>query len=102
MARIKMGMKPIHPGVFFKEEILDALGVTVKDAAIHLGVRRATVSDFIHGHSSLTSDMAARIEAVFGRFGASAKSLLGYQNMIDVYEAEQVAKKLDLKRYEAA
>lgn len=97
-----MGMKPVHPGAFFKEEVLDTLGVTVKDAAIHLGVRRATLSDLIHGHSSLTSEMAARIEAVFGKFGVSAKSLLGYQNMIDVYEAEQIAAKLDVKQYKAA
>lgn len=102
MAKIKMGMKPTHPGIFFKEEVLDVLGVTVKDAAIHLGVRRATVSDLVNGHSSLTSEMAARIEVVFGRFGVSARSLLGYQNMIDVYEAEQIAAKLDVTRYKAA
>jgi antitoxin HigA-1 len=102
MAKIKMGMKPTHPGTFFKEEVLDVIGVTIKDAAIHLGVRRATVSDFVNGHSDLTPEMAARIEGVFGRFGVSAKSLLGYQNMIDLYEAQQMAAKLDMKQYKAA
>ena len=42
---ITIGMKPPHPGVFIKEEILDELGLTISKAAEILHVRRATLND---------------------------------------------------------
>src|SRR6202044_2962225 len=62
-----MPMKnPPHPGDLIKTEILEALGLTVSKAAEILQVRRATLSDLLHGKAALTPEMALRIEKAFG------------------------------------
>ena len=51
-----MPMKnPPHPGDLIKTEIVDALGLSVSRAAEILGVRRATLSDLLHGKASLSA-----------------------------------------------
>lgn len=102
MAKIKMGMRPIHPGVFFWQEVLEELGLSIATAADLLGVRRATLSDLINEKASLSAEMAVRIEKVFGSYGVSAKSLMEYQTMLDLWEVEQEAEKLNVKKYQAA
>ena len=62
-----MPMKnPPHPGDLIRTEILEALGLNVSKAAKILQVRRATLSDLLHGKAALTPEMALRIEKVFG------------------------------------
>jgi antitoxin HigA-1 len=55
----KIDMKPPHPGDFTRTEILDERHLSVAPAAEILGVRRATLSDLIHGQASLSSKSAA-------------------------------------------
>jgi addiction module HigA family antidote len=62
----RVGMKPPHPGVFIREEILEPLNLSVARAAEVLGVRRATLSDLVNGHSGLSPEMALRVEKAFG------------------------------------
>ena len=62
---IRVGMTPSHPGEFIRAEILDELGLSVTEAAKLLGVRRATLSDLLNGKSSLSPEMALRIEKEF-------------------------------------
>ena len=57
---------PPHPGDLIRTEIIEELGLTVKKAAEILKVRRATLSDLLHGKAALTPDMALRIEKAFG------------------------------------
>jgi addiction module HigA family antidote len=64
---------PTHPGDLIRTEIVEELGLTVKKAAGLLKVRRATLSDLLHGKAALTPDMALRIEKAFWpRHGAPA------------------------------
>jgi antitoxin HigA-1 len=65
-APVRMGMTPTHPGEFIRAEILDELGLSVSAAAEALGVRRATLSDFLNGKAALSAEMALRIEKAFG------------------------------------
>ncbi len=71
-----MAMKnPPHPGEVIREEIIEALGLTITSAADILGVRRATLSDVANGKASVSAEMALRLEKAFGGgFGV----LLGY------------------------
>ena len=62
---IRVRMTPSHPGEFIRAEILDELGLSVTEAAKLLGVRRATLSDLLNGKSSLSPEMALRIEKEF-------------------------------------
>jgi antitoxin HigA-1 len=62
-----MTMKaPCHPGEIIREEVLKPLGLSVTDAAKVLAVSRPTLSNVLNGNSSLTTDMALRIEKAFG------------------------------------
>lgn len=53
--------KPTHPGEVLLEDVLKPLGLTITRAAKNLGVSRKTLSEFVHGHSSLSPEMAVRI-----------------------------------------
>ena len=57
---------PPHPGDLIRTEIVEALGLNVSKAAEILKVRRATLSDLLHGKAALTPEMALRIEKAFG------------------------------------
>ena len=62
-----MPMKnPPHPGEIIREEIINALGLTVARAAEILGVRRATLSDVTNGKVSVSAEIALRLEKAFG------------------------------------
>jgi addiction module HigA family antidote len=57
---------PPHPGDLIRTEIIEALSLNVSKAAEILKVRRATLSDLLHGKAALTPEMALRIEKAFG------------------------------------
>ena len=55
-----MPMKnPPHPGDLIKTEVIEALGLSVSKAADVLKVRRATLSDLLHGKAALTPEARA-------------------------------------------
>ena len=62
---IKVNMTPSLPGDFIRSEVIEELGLTVTKAAQILGVRRATLSDLLHGNAALSPEMALRIEKAF-------------------------------------
>ena len=57
---------PPQPGDLIKTEIIEAFGLSVTKAAEIPQVRRATLSDLLHGNAALTPDMVLRIEKAFG------------------------------------
>ena len=57
---------PPHPGDFIRTEILEPAGLTVTAAAAALGVSRPALSSLLNSRSSLTGEMALRIEKAFG------------------------------------
>jgi len=92
-----MPMKnPPHPGDLIRTEIIEALGLTATKAAEVLKVRRATLSDLLHGKSALTPEMALRLELAFG---PDMNHLLRMQLAYDVAKARLRAKDIPVKRY---
>ena len=92
-----MSMKnPPHPGELIKTEIIEALGLSVSRAAEVLKVRRATLSDLLHGKASLTPEMALRIEKAFG---PDMDHLLRMQLAFDVARTRKLAAQIAIKRY---
>ena len=87
---------PPHPGDLIRTEIIEELGLTVKKAAEILKVRRATLSDLLHGKAALTPDMALRIEKAFG---PDMNHLLRMQLAYDVAKTREHARSVDVKRY---
>jgi len=93
---LKMGMAPVHPGEFIREEILDELGLTMTKAAKVLGVRAATLSDLTNEKSSLSPEMAMRIELAFD---VKADLLLRMQALYDSMTIRSRAAELNVQRY---
>ena len=92
-----MPMKnPPHPGDLIRTEIIEALGLSVTKAAAILQVRRATLSDLLHGKAALTPDMALRIEKAFG---PEMDHLLRMQLAYDVSRTRANAGDLSIERY---
>ena len=61
--RQTMAMKsPPHPGRSIQQNCLDALGLTVTEAAKVLGVARHTLSRVLNGHAGISPEMAIRLE----------------------------------------
>lgn len=93
-----MTMKnPPHPGEIIKEDIIEALGLTITKAAEILGVRRATLSDVTHGKSSVSSEMALRLEKAFG---VSMDLLLKMQAGYDAAQTRLRSSSIKVKRYQ--
>ena len=93
---VKIGMKPPHPGSFIRTEILDELGLSVAKAADILHVRRATLSDLLNEKTSLSPEMALRIEKAFD---VSLDMLLRMQAWHDAFEMRERAEEVEVERY---
>ena len=87
---------PPHPGDLIRTEVIEALGLSVSKAAEVLKVRRATLSDLLHGKGALTAEMALRIEKAFG---PDMDHLLRMQLAYDVAKTRQQARSIVIKRY---
>jgi len=87
---------PPHPGDLIRTEIIEALGLSVSKAAEVLKVRRATLSDLLHGKAALTPEMALRIEKAFG---PDMDHLLRMQLAFDVAKTRQQARSIVVKRF---
>ncbi|MFN0102371.1 MAG: HigA family addiction module antitoxin [Bryobacteraceae bacterium] len=87
---------PPHPGDLIRTEIIEALGLNLSKAAEILKVRRATLSDLLHGKSALTPQMALRIEKAFG---PDMNHLLRMQLAYDVAKTREQAREIDVQRY---
>ena len=91
-------LRPAHPGQFIRMEIIDPLDLSVTKAAEILGVTRPALSALLNGRSSLSSDMALRIEKAFG---PKMDTLLRIQTAYDIAEARSRERKISIKRYTA-
>ena len=94
---IKVNMIPSHPGKFVRTEIVEELDLTVTKAAKILGVRRATLSDLLNGKTSLSPEMALRIEKAFG---VGMDMLLRMQTWYDVSLMRARASEINVEPYE--
>lgn len=72
---------PPHPGNVLR----DFLGeVSVMNAALHLGVTRATLSRILNGSASISADMALRLADALG---TSPDLWIGMQGKYDLWHA---------------
>ena len=94
---VNVRMRPTHPGVFVREEILDELDLSVSKAADVLGVRRATLSDLTNGKAAMSPEMALRIEKAFG---VNMDTLLRMQALSDSYAMRERSDSILVERYE--
>lgn len=87
---------PPHPGTFVKTDIIDPLNLSVTEAAEALRITRAALSAFLNGRSSLSPEMALRIEKAFG---VSMDTLMRMQCSFDIAQARKRAGKINVVRF---
>ncbi len=97
--RTEIKMTPSHPGGFIRTEIVEDLGLTVTRVAEILGVRRATLSDLLNAKSSLSPEMALRVEKAFG---VSMDMLLRMQAWHDASQMRARSDDIQVQRYQIA
>jgi addiction module HigA family antidote len=90
---------PSHPGGFIKTEVIEPLGLSVTDAARVLGITRAALSAFLNERSSLSPDMAIRVQKAFD---VPMDTLMRMQNSFDIAQAHKREPKIRVSRYVAA
>ncbi|MBN9078568.1 MAG: addiction module antidote protein, HigA family [Rhizobiales bacterium 65-79] len=76
-----MPMKaPPHPGMGIRDDI-DALGLTIAEAAAGLGITRQQLYNLVNGRSGITPEMAVRLEKALG---GSASHWMRLQNAYEI------------------
>lgn len=82
---------PLHPGTYIKESIFPK-ELSVKEAAMLLGVGRPALSNLLNGKAALSPEMALRIEKAFG---VKSVELLELQAQFD--GCQMIAQQKDIK-----
>ena len=91
----KKSETPSHPGIFIRKHIIPK-GMSVTTAAKSLGVGRPALSNLLNGNSSLSPNMALRLEK---SFGADRQKLLGLQSAFDHYNRRDKEKTVTVRAY---
>lgn len=91
------GMMPSHPGEFIRRQVLEPLDLSVRKTAEILGVRRATLSDLVNGKSSMSPEMALRLEKAFE---VKMDFLLRMQALFDAARMRLEEKKINVARFQ--
>lgn len=86
---------PPHIGSFIRTEVIEPFGLTVTDAANALGVTRQALNNLLNEKSSLTADMALRIEKAFG---PNMDHLLRMQLAFDIAQARRRDRNIKVRR----
>jgi addiction module HigA family antidote len=87
---------PAHPGAFVRSEIVEALELSVTEAAKALRVTRPALSALLNERAALSSEMALRLEKAFG---VSMETLMRMQNSFDIAQARKRAGEIHVRRY---
>ena len=97
-----MGMRmhnPPHPGEVIRVLCLEPLGMSVTEAAEHLGVSRKTLSAVLNGRSGVSPEMAIRLSIAFD---TTPESWLSMQMECDLWKSEKKRAGLKVKKIRAA
>lgn len=84
-----------HPGTYVRQMIIPS-DMTIKEAAKRLGVSRQVLSNFLNGKSSLSPEMAVRLE---NAFSADTKKLLEMQAVYDRQTRVSINKEITVRAF---
>ena len=80
---------PPHPGEIIKEDVLEAEGISVTEAARQLGVSRVTLSRLLNGKTGVSVDMALRLSQWLG---TTPEVWLRMQDACDLWQARKATR----------
>ncbi len=90
---------PVHPGRIVREDCLRELGLSVTEAARHLGVGRAALSALVNEKASVSIEMAYRLSKAFG---STPGHWMRMQLAYDLAQSRTLEKKINVDRIAAA
>ena len=90
---------PVHPGQIVKEDCLRELGLTVTEAAAHMGVGRAALSALVNERASVSIEMAYRLSKAFG---STPDHWMRMQLAYELAQSRSLMTKIDVERIVAA
>jgi len=90
---------PPHPGEIIREFCVEALNISITEAAKSLGVTRKTFSSLLNGRSGISPEMALRLSKVFGR---TPEGWLRLQIQYDLWKTRKSVDIKNLKRIKVA
>jgi len=94
-----MTMKnPPHPGRIVRQECIEPLGLTITEAAEHLGVKRQTLNNLVNEKAGISPEMSIRLSKAFG---SRPEVWLGLQMQYDLAQAEKTAHRIKVRRIKA-
>lgn len=86
---------PPHPGRIVRQECLEALGLSVTEAAKVLDVTRQTLNNLVNEKAAISPEMAIRLEKAFG---STADTWLRMQAAYDLAQARKTADQIHVQR----
>jgi antitoxin HigA-1 len=87
---------PPHVGGFIRHEIVEAIPLSVTDAAKALGVTRPALSALLNEQVDLSPEMALRIEKAFG---VSMDTLMCIQNSYVIARVRKTEMQIKVKAF---
>ena len=91
-----MTMKnPPHPGLSVRHDCIEALDLTITEAADILGVTRQTLNNLVNAKAGISPEMAIRLDKAFG---GGAETWLRLQMAYDLAQARQHEGDIKVKR----
>jgi antitoxin HigA-1 len=87
---------PPHPGQFVRMEIIEAHGLSVTAAALHLGVARTSLTTFLNHKSPLSASLALRLEKAFG---IKSETLMRMQSAYDIAKVRETEMSIDIQPF---
>ena len=81
-----MMMNPCHPGELLRENLIEALGLSITEAAEKLEMSRVALSRVLNCHAAISPSLALRLEAA-GL--SSARAWLAMQMNYDLAKAKK-------------
>ena len=95
-----MPMKnPPHPGLSVRHDCLEALNISVTEAARQLGVSRKQLSDIVNCRAGVSPEMAIRLDKAFG---GGAETWYRLQATYEMSQALKKADQIQIKRLSPA
>jgi addiction module HigA family antidote len=84
----------LHPGEHVKDVLIEGAGLTVTEAALHLGITRTSLSRLINGHAGISPEMALRLSKLLG---TSVEMWVNLQAQYDVWQIKKQNKKIHVR-----
>jgi antitoxin HigA-1 len=92
-------LRPCHPGEILREMVLPAVDKPLGQLAKALGIIQKQFSDLVNEKTSLSPELAIRLEAAFGR---SAPAWMRMQETYDLWHARRAIDTSGIPRFEPA